>query len=301
MKISVIIPVYNDAEDLRRCLAALKEGSSEPFETIVVDDGSRGDAAEATARAFSCRYVRLSENRGPAAARNRGVEACSGDLLLFTDADCIPMPGWVRAASEAFSRHRERYPRLGAVAGRLDSGGSYVAMAFAYTSYAYAQGGEPRLLDYLNTACAAVSREAFTAVGGFSEDMRVNEDPELALRLVEAGRPVFFDPSVCVFHEHGVTTLGGFLSKEAHWGVLSSSRMDIRHPGRCFGLLPALLRNPFLHFLFLVPMALTSAVKAALAVRQSGRAIWRYLPLIILGKLCFRWGNFTGMLKRGSA
>ena len=191
--VSVVIPVYNDAEKLEQCLKSLLDHTSIPLETVIVNDGSTDDPAAVAAK-FGCRILTLGGNHGPAYARNRGVEACRGTIILFADADCVVMPDWAAKAAANLGRIRAQYPETAALYGRLDSSDDYVARSYAYTSYAYAQDGRPGFMNYLNTACAAVYREAFQKAGGFSEDMRVNEDPDLALKLVEADYRVYFDP-----------------------------------------------------------------------------------------------------------
>ncbi|MGD9840724.1 MAG: glycosyltransferase family 2 protein [Candidatus Bipolaricaulis sp.] len=85
MKVSAIIPAFNEAERIAAVLAPLTS-SPAVDEVIVVDDGST-DATSAEAERFGVRVVRLPENRGKAAAMAAGVEEARGDVLLFLDAD----------------------------------------------------------------------------------------------------------------------------------------------------------------------------------------------------------------------
>jgi glycosyltransferase involved in cell wall biosynthesis len=89
MRISVIVPVHNGGENLRRCLQGVAAATRPPDETIVVDDGST-DGSAADAAALSARVVTTAAGpRGPAYARNRGAEAATGDVLVFVDADVV--------------------------------------------------------------------------------------------------------------------------------------------------------------------------------------------------------------------
>lgn len=93
VKVSVVIPTRDRPGLLRRCLAALGDGP----EAIVVDDGSADrESVAAVAAAAGARLVRL-EGRGAAAARNAGVAAARGEVVCFTDDDCVPAPGWSTA------------------------------------------------------------------------------------------------------------------------------------------------------------------------------------------------------------
>ena len=95
--VSVIIPAMNAAGTLPDCLLALRAQTMprERFEVIVVDDGST-DSTAAVAEKYRTRVIRL-RNSGPAVARNRGVEAAKGNILVFTDADCAPEPSFLEA------------------------------------------------------------------------------------------------------------------------------------------------------------------------------------------------------------
>jgi glycosyltransferase involved in cell wall biosynthesis len=98
--ISVVIPVYNDAEMLRRCLAALSAQSRPADEIVVVDNGSTDESA-AVAREHGARIV-VEPRRGIAAASAAGFDAARGDLLARLDADSVPDPGWLRHIEQRF-------------------------------------------------------------------------------------------------------------------------------------------------------------------------------------------------------
>src|SRR5690348_9616442 len=94
---SIIVVTRDRPERLHTCLQLLREQKAD--ELLVVDDGSRDAAAVATAaQAAGARLVR-QEPAGVATARNTGVAHASGELLLFTDDDCIPAAGWAAALS----------------------------------------------------------------------------------------------------------------------------------------------------------------------------------------------------------
>lgn len=92
--ISVIIPAYNAATTLVRCLTSLCAQDDEDYEVIVVDDGS-SDATASVCAQFDVAMLRNPERVGPAMSRNRGADAARGEYLAFTDADCVPPPDWL--------------------------------------------------------------------------------------------------------------------------------------------------------------------------------------------------------------
>src|SRR5436305_2246501 len=100
--VAVIIPARNAASTLGRTLRSLRAQQLEqPFEVIVVDDGSRDDTLS-IAKDYEpfVQVLRSEHSRGPGAARNRGVEAATAPVLAFTDADCFPTPAWLARGLE---------------------------------------------------------------------------------------------------------------------------------------------------------------------------------------------------------
>ena len=91
----MIIPVYNGERVLADCLDALtnQDWRQDRLEIIIVDDGSTDGSAKVV-NSYPVTYYR-QENAGPATARTLGMDMASGDILLFTDADCIPNRDWV--------------------------------------------------------------------------------------------------------------------------------------------------------------------------------------------------------------
>jgi|SoiMethySBSTD1v2_1073268.scaffolds.fasta_scaffold249184_3 glycosyltransferase involved in cell wall biosynthesis len=108
--LSVVVPTYKRPELLERCLAALmtQHLDSTAYEIIVVDDGNDlqtrclVDSWAKWGRPI-LRYISAAKTNGPAAARNSGWRAAQGDIIAFTDDDCLPEPGWLLAGANAFS------------------------------------------------------------------------------------------------------------------------------------------------------------------------------------------------------
>ncbi|MDP2647342.1 MAG: glycosyltransferase family A protein, partial [Desulfobacterales bacterium] len=88
MKVSVIIPGYNAEKTLPDLLDSLNNQNIKDFEVIFVDDNSQ-DGTVQIAQSYPCNLIQLTENHGPAFCRNIGVQNARGDILYFTDSDCI--------------------------------------------------------------------------------------------------------------------------------------------------------------------------------------------------------------------
>jgi glycosyltransferase involved in cell wall biosynthesis len=184
---SVVVPVYNAADVLSASLEAVlaQEGVDE---WVWVDDGSTdGSAALIEARIASVPAARLvchAANRGRAAARNTGVAACRGDVVVWFDADVSPHPGAVRAMVSALDASGV----VAAVASLrpvgLDPSDPYhlYLRRFRRGPHAHAAGDRIAWRFFLTGACA-LRREALDGVGGLRESIRYGEDADLAVRL----------------------------------------------------------------------------------------------------------------------
>ena len=111
---ALVIPALNEEETIGDCLVSLRRMDYPPErrEILVVDNGSTDRTAEII-KSFPVRYL-WEERRGFSAARNKGVKASKGEILAFTDADCIVSRGWLRELAQAFEEES-----VGGVAGEI--------------------------------------------------------------------------------------------------------------------------------------------------------------------------------------
>lgn len=93
-KISVVIPVHNSAGTLKDCLGSLFSNNYNNFEVIVVNDCSSDNSLD-IAKGYHCKIADLSEQRGPAFARDRGLSLADGEIVAFLDSDCIAPNDWL--------------------------------------------------------------------------------------------------------------------------------------------------------------------------------------------------------------
>lgn len=207
MRAAVIVPVFNGAAVITRCLDALATQSEAPFEVIIVDDGSTDGTprvVERWARNHPDVNLRLvaQANAGPAAARNAGAAHASAELLLFTDADCVPTPEWAQAFTSAFAGDEPPAAAMGSYLSRQ----STPAARFAQLEFEerYSLMARRPTIDFVATYSAAYRRDVFLEAGGFDASFRRanNEDTEFAYRLSAQGQRIVFVPQARVFHEH---------------------------------------------------------------------------------------------------
>jgi len=199
VKVSVAIPAYNAEKTLGRCLKALtcQTYSAEHFEVIVVDDGST-DQTGAVAKGYPCRYF-YQENRGPASARNLGAMVGNGDILLFTDADCVPTANWIEEMVAPF-QNRE----VMAVKGAYISEKPEIVARFAQLEFEERFGllEEASNIDMVDTYSAGYRSQIFAELGGFDSSFPVanNEDTELSYRMAARGFRMVFNAKAIVCH-----------------------------------------------------------------------------------------------------
>ncbi|MFL5407307.1 MAG: glycosyltransferase family 2 protein [Myxococcales bacterium] len=202
--VTVVIPTYQRKDRLARVLTGLAHQTVANFDAVVVDDGSTDGTAEYLREArfpFEVRAIRQL-NAGPGAARNAGVAAARGEIVLFLDDDVLPSPDLVAEHLRAQSAK----PRC-AVMGPLGSLPRYpqpwVAweQAMLEDQYAAMTRGdwEPTFRQFW-TGNASVAREEILAAGGFDPAFRRAEDVELAARLARRGVGFRFHPAARTLH-----------------------------------------------------------------------------------------------------
>jgi glycosyltransferase involved in cell wall biosynthesis len=195
-KISVVVPHLNDLDNLVRCIAAL-EAQSLPrgdIELIVADNGSACGLAEVAARVPTARVVHAVE-RGAGPARNCGVAACDGDLLAFTDSDCLPDPNWLAAGiaglgtSDVVGGQMQVSVRSAA---RMSGAEAFeTVFAFDNETYVHAHG-------FSVTANLITTRAVFQRTGPFATG--ISEDLAWCRAAVRCGHRIAYCPGAIVTH-----------------------------------------------------------------------------------------------------
>lgn len=191
---SIIVPVCDGEENIAYCLESLcgQDYPSDRFEVIVVDNNSQDHTSEVV-RNYPVRYVQ-EKRPGSYAARNTGARLAQGDILAFTDADCIANPGWLKTICNVLS-NSEIQAVLGFSGGINAS--IWAELEQAKWEEFWAHQGEVKRIDTRNFAILAPVLKRF---GYFREDVLSFADWELGARLREAGIKVVFAPDVLVWH-----------------------------------------------------------------------------------------------------
>lgn len=228
MNISVVIPVYNGEDTIAYCLKSLlaQAGSQHALEIIVVDDGSRDATGVVVAEYPTVRIISQPRNLGPAAARNRGAREASGEILLFTDADCVPGDTWVSDMAASFAGDS----RIAGVKGVYRTKQRHLAARFVQLEFEfkYERMKRQESIVFIDTYSAGYRRKIFVESGGFDTSFPVaaTEDIELSFRLASQGYRMVFNSDAYVYHQHPVSWMDYMKRKfkYAYWGAVVMRR-----------------------------------------------------------------------------
>jgi SAM-dependent methyltransferase len=177
--VSVVIPCHDQADTVEEAIASVELQTHPRWELIVVDDGSTDDSARVASAHPAVKLVR-QENRGLAAARNAGLAAAAGDLVVFLDADDRLLPGALDAGAAAFADH----PECALVCGHHRTIAGDGSLQAQWPAFHPAGGHYYGLLQGNFIAAihsAMFRREALEAIGGFDPSLRAAEDYDLYL------------------------------------------------------------------------------------------------------------------------
>jgi len=218
IRISVVIPTLDRPLLLAACLGALSDSFPPDAETLVVSDGGLQDLAPVVAPFTDSLRLRLiqAEHGGPAAARNRGLEAARGEVVAFTDDDCRPQAGWLAALAAGVVSSPPH-----AVGGSVRCGPKAGVFADAAHLVLLLLSRHDRALSrrerFIPSNNVAFPTAALIRLGGFDESFRTAEDRELCRRWTEAGFGLGRVPSAVVEHDERLD-LKSFVGKFFGYG-----------------------------------------------------------------------------------
>lgn len=282
-KASVVVCTYNGEDKIKSLLDSLKKQTYKNLEIIIVDDGST-DGTVKIVKKYPFRLIRHKKNRGLADSRNAGVKNSRGDIILFTDDDCVADKGWVKEIVKCYQKKTS----INSVGGRIETYSmdtlfekyEYYAKHPIYAhSISYGSGG--RIKNYLKRMFgikknklkdgqkissvmglnSSYKKKMILKVGGHQPGLRRGVDWDLTTKLKRIGFNAVYCDKAIIYHKHRI----GFKSFVKHMFAYGKAYPKICkiHPEVKF--LPRPL--PLLFLLF-VPIGLILNV-------------W-YLPLIII-------------------
>ncbi|MGD0949258.1 MAG: glycosyltransferase [Candidatus Binatia bacterium] len=287
--LSVVVPAYNSARTIERCLMALRtQQTALQFEVIVVDSGLDDTALQAQRVLPQARIIQRTERTTPGEARNIGAAAARGDVLGFVDSDTCPAPDWVETAYHAIASGSD------VVCGSVANANPHSAVSRAeellmFNEFLTDSPRGPRW--FAVSANMAVRRDVFERAGGFP-DWRGAEDVAFSRRVVGAGGSIEFLPELRVLHDNR-TDLRPFLRNQLMIG---------RYTARARREVPFADTGSFALFLLLLPLAPLAKlskiiIRLALGNPRRLLGLMREFPIFAMGLFAYCGGLVLGTLR----
>ncbi len=175
--VTVIIPIFNGERFIEGVIKNVREQDYAPLEIIIIDDGSTDSTADAVASfRDNIRYIH-QENRGPAAARNRGINMSSGNVIAFLDVDDL----WPRNKVKRQVSFLQDNPRVEIVQGLIQE----FALNIPIEPEKVPLKASSKPYNFINLGCASFRKSVFDKVGLFDETLHFNEDTDWFFRAWE--------------------------------------------------------------------------------------------------------------------
>jgi glycosyltransferase involved in cell wall biosynthesis len=226
--ISIIIPNRNADATIEKCLEAIFTLDDRNFEVVVVDDASEDNSVKIIKK-LPCRLIRLEKHSGPSKARNIGAQNSRGDILFFTDADCLLPQDGLSLVRKTLAGHGSDIVLGGTYTQVPYDHGFFSAFQSAFINYSESKNWKRP--DYVATHAMVIRAETFKGIGGFSEDfLPLLEDVELSHRLRRAGYRLMIDPGFQVRHIFNYSLKKSFrnaIRKTKYWILYSLQNRDL--------------------------------------------------------------------------
>jgi glycosyltransferase involved in cell wall biosynthesis len=206
--ISVIVPVYNAERTIEDCILSLLALAHprQDFEILLVDNASRDGTSCILTRYENEARLLYEARRGPAAARNRGLRHARGEVVAFTDADCVVHENWLREITSPLTDEE-----IGIAGGTILAKRPYTAIEkFGERIHDHRLAINDSKPPYVITMNWASRISVLREAGFFDEGLRRCEDVDLAYRVMQAGYRFTFAPNAIVYHRNERTLPGLF-------------------------------------------------------------------------------------------
>ena len=227
-RVSVVVCAYNAERTLDQCLASLAVLNYPDYEVILVNDGSRDRTLDIAEEHSFCRII-SQPNKGLSVARNVGAEAASGEIVAYTDSDCIADPDWLTylvARMEASDLAACGGPNFPPPEDRL-----------VPAVVAVAPGGPTHVLisdevaEHIAGCNMAFRREVLMSLGGFDPIYRAaGDDVDICWRFQDAGYVIGFSPAAVVWHFRR-NTVTAYCNQQRGYGK-AEALVYAKHPFR---------------------------------------------------------------------
>ena len=206
MRFSVVIPTYNEGDSLQLCLDALRKQTFQgSYQVIVVDNGSTVNIPEVDAADPLVKLVK-EPTPGSYSARNTGIRHAEGEIIAFTDSDCIPDAGWLESADRVLAQDKDVALLAGRVRIFYEDARNPTAVELFENQYSFKQDENVKQ-GWAVTANVFVRRAVIDDIGVFNTATFSGGDSEFTRRAVEAGYQLAYSHDAAVQHPARRTTV----------------------------------------------------------------------------------------------
>lgn len=208
-QVSVVVCVYNGADTIAPCIESLLQQNypKDHYEIVVVENGSTDSTNEVVHR-YPVRLIH-SPVRGLAAARQFGLENCTGEIYASTDADCRAHPDWVAELVKPYAD--STVVGVGGAVHSYEHAGrnAYEIFSDENNQLANFGGGNGEFLPRMNGCNSSYRRAALLTIGGFNTRMVTGDDTDASWRVqLETGKKLSYAEKAIVYHHHRSTRRG---------------------------------------------------------------------------------------------
>lgn len=200
--VSVIIPVYNDPERVKLCIDALQQQTypDNLYEIIVVDNNSEPPLDPATFSKYPNVVLTHEKKQSSYAARNKGISVAKGEILAFTDADCIPEPDWIENGVKQILKLPEDSIVGGRVICFISDKNNPTSFELWEHIFSYNQERNIKTNGFVITANLFARERSFQKVGMFNGDLSTGGDRDWSYRTFNKGYKLYYINDVIVKH-----------------------------------------------------------------------------------------------------
>ncbi len=230
------MPLYNDKKGIRKALDSLTNQTVKDYEIIVVDDCSKDGSYEIAKSYKKVKVLRNEKNKGPAFTRNRGIKEAKGNILLFTDSDCIIPRDWVEKYKKAFTGKKHIIqgkvimPKSNYIGNSISALGFPAGGSLGFEKmWPVKEDGTTRQLVTCN---CGIRKEVFDNSGLFDETFPYpfGEDTEFGHRAISNRYKIHYTPEIWIKHppRKDLKSFMNWAYKRGKGGYHLAQRLDMK-------------------------------------------------------------------------
>lgn len=221
-RFSIIIPTYNTTYVLGQCISALSNQTADNkcFEVIVVNDGGKTEVVQDINSASSEIDIKYysQDHKGPAAARNFGIDKARGEIILLLDDDSMPLGNWLDATIRAWDKSPD-FDGIGGYVISEPTDSIYCRVNADFFNWYLEQYSSEDSSSFLVTCNAGYRKEILDRIGRFDDRFKKasGEDRDLNIKILKFGGRMRLDRNILVYHDRDLT-FRSFIRKNYNYG-----------------------------------------------------------------------------------